>query len=163
VGLFYIRSWYRFDSILIGCALALWLCRSTNSGFRAYFSGAALPFLLWPSTLAWTLWGEVVTHVWYLTVQMILAALILLNLLLSKKTAYLAAFSHPVAGWLGRISYSWYLWQQLFTAFSTPTWLVLRIFPFNLVASLLVALVSYRFIERPFLQLKDRLSQRKGM
>jgi peptidoglycan/LPS O-acetylase OafA/YrhL len=160
VGVFYIRSWYRFDSILIGCVIALWLCRSTNLGFQSYLSGMVLPAFLWPSVIVWTLWGEAVTHVWYLTVQMILAALILVHLLLSRETAYLAAFSHPVAGWFGRISYSWYLWQQLFTAFSTPTWHGLRIFPFNLIASLLIAVASYKWIERPFLRLKDRVSRR---
>jgi len=163
VGIFYIRSWYRFDSILIGCVIALWLCGSTKLELRRYLSGLILPALLWPGILVWTLWGEAATHVWYLTIQMILAALILVNLLVVRDSAYLSAFSHPVAGWFGRISYSWYLWQQLFTAFSTPdsTWHGLRIFPLNLMVSLLVAIASYGVIERPFLRLKDRFSQRK--
>ncbi len=97
------------------------------------------------------------THVWYLTIQMILAALILLSLLLSKDSLYLSTLSHPVAAWFGRISYSWYLWQQLFTVFPTPTWLGLRIFPLNVATSLLLAVLSYRFVERPFLRLREHL------
>jgi len=159
-GVFYERSWFRFDSILIGCAMALWLCRPGGPGrLQSRLSGRVLPALLWPTVLVWTLWGEAVSHVWYLTVQMALAAVILLNLLLSRDPAYLAAASHPVAAWFGRISYSWYLWQQLFTVFSKPAWLGLRTFPFNVATSLLVAVISYRFVERPFLRMRDRLCQ----
>lgn len=162
-GIFYERPWFRSDSILIGCAVALWLRRSERAG-DSNFSQLGLPFsvLLWPTTLGWTLWGEAVTHVWYLTVQMTLATLILLSLLTSKSPIYLSAFTHPVAAWLGRISYSWYLWQQLFTAFRLPAWHGLRTVPFNAVVSLLIASLSYRFVERPFLRMRNHLSQRKA-
>ncbi len=164
LGAFYERSWYRFDSILIGCAIALILSESVNLGkLRAYLSGVALPVLVWPAILVWTIYGESVTQVWYLTVQMILAGLILLNLILARESAYLRAFSHPIARWFGRISYSWYLWQQLFTVFTSPPWLGLRIFPVNVAASLLLAMASQRFIERPFLRMKDRLGQRERL
>ncbi|MFZ0593899.1 MAG: acyltransferase [Bryobacteraceae bacterium] len=161
LGAFYERSWYRFDSILIGCAIALILSESVNLGkLRAYLSGIALPLLVWPAILVWTEYGESVTQVWYLTVQMILAGLILLNLILGRESPYLRAFCHPVARWFGRISYSWYLWQQLFTVFTSPPWLGLRIFPVNVAASLLLAVASQRLIERPFLRMKDHLGQR---
>jgi peptidoglycan/LPS O-acetylase OafA/YrhL len=159
-GAIYERLWFRFDSILIGCAVALVLCQSANiSHLRTYLSSSALPAFLWPGVLAWTMWGEAATHVWYLTVQMILATLILVNLLLSRDSVYLLAFSHPAAGWFGRISYSWYLWQQLFTVFTAPSWHGMRTFPFNVAASLLLATISSRLIERPFLQLKERIGK----
>jgi len=160
-GVYYMRSWFRFDSLLIGCAMALWLCWGKSSGrLTAYLSWRALPVLLWPTVLVWTVWGEAVTHVWYLSIQTILAALIILNLLISKDSVYMLTLSHPVAAWIGRISYSWYLWQELFTIYPTPGWLGLRTFPFNVAASLLVAMMSYKFIEQPFLRMKDRLGPR---
>jgi len=114
-GTFYERPWFRFDSILTGCAIALWLCGSANTGrLRSIISKPVLPVVFWPGVVAWTWWGEEVTHIWFLVIQLIFAALILLHLLLSKATAYLRVFSHPVAGWLAKVSYSWYLWQQLF-------------------------------------------------
>ena len=162
-GTFYERPWFRFDSILIGCAMALWLCSSANvDRLRTLIAAPAIPILLWPTALAWTWWGEAVSQTWFLTVQLIIAALTLLHLLLSQDSAYLRVLSHPVAGWLGRISYSWYLWQQLFAVFDHPARSRLHIFPLNVGASLLVAIISYYWIERPFLQLKDLNSQSKA-
>jgi peptidoglycan/LPS O-acetylase OafA/YrhL len=157
-GPFYQRPWFRFDSILLGCGIALLLCDSIKiDRFRAYFSRSALPIVIWPSVLAWSVWGESFTRVGYLTIQMVLASLILVNLLLSRESLYLLAFSHPISGWVGRLSYSLYLWQQLFTTESYPLWGGLRVFPFNVIVSLVLAAVSYFLIEKPFLKLKDRI------
>lgn len=57
--------------------------------------------------------------------------------------------------WLGSISYSLYLWQQLFLA-PDGTGLI-HLFPLDILLSLLCAVASYHLIERPFLRLRDRL------
>jgi peptidoglycan/LPS O-acetylase OafA/YrhL len=49
---------------------------------------------------------------------------------------------------LGRISYSLYLWQQLFLSPENQT--ITGRFPINFVAAILCAVASYYFIERPF-------------
>jgi peptidoglycan/LPS O-acetylase OafA/YrhL len=54
---------------------------------------------------------------------------------------------------IGVISYSLYLWQQLFTNVQTP---VLGRFPLNLICCLIAAELSYIVIERPFLRLRQR-------
>lgn len=69
----------------------------------------------------------------------------------------------PVITWLGRLSYSLYIWQQLFcTSPSTfgfkQTWL--QGFPGWILASLLAAIVSYYLLERPLLKLRKRLHGR---
>jgi len=86
-----------------------------------------------------------------------LASLILVNLLLSSQSTYLRIFSHPLAAWLGRLSYSLYLWQQLFTIGQYNSWARLRVFPINLIVSFVLASISYYFIEKPFLNLKERI------
>jgi peptidoglycan/LPS O-acetylase OafA/YrhL len=58
--------------------------------------------------------------------------------------------------WVGRISYSLYLWQQLFLVEATPATALVRRFPIDFVLTFACALASYYWVERPFLALKDR-------
>jgi peptidoglycan/LPS O-acetylase OafA/YrhL len=64
---------------------------------------------------------------------------------------------------IGKLSYSLYVWQQLFLG-STSLWLkyqFLTIFPVNIVMVIGCALVSYYVIEIPFLRLKSKFSTTK--
>jgi peptidoglycan/LPS O-acetylase OafA/YrhL len=55
--------------------------------------------------------------------------------------------------WLGRLSYSVYLWQQPFINPRSDAWVCQ--WPVNLVLALAVALASYYLVERPFLRLRE--------
>jgi peptidoglycan/LPS O-acetylase OafA/YrhL len=63
---------------------------------------------------------------------------------------------------LGRISYSIYLWQQLFFSADAPAPSgmlgVLASWPWNLIATLALASASYYVIEKPFMRLGHRLA-----
>ena len=61
----------------------------------------------------------------------------------------------PPIVWLGRISYSLYLWQQIF-CFGREGWLI-QSAPFCLLASLLCATISYYLIECGAQRLRDRV------
>jgi peptidoglycan/LPS O-acetylase OafA/YrhL len=63
--------------------------------------------------------------------------------------------------WIGSISYSLYLWQQLFATASELPELFLR-FPQNFVLSLAAATLSYRFVEQPWLRLRNRFKRPTG-
>jgi peptidoglycan/LPS O-acetylase OafA/YrhL len=66
--------------------------------------------------------------------------------------------SAPVM-WLGGISYSLYLWQQLFLdRWSSAPWAA---FPLNLVLSVILASASYYLVEKPGLKLRERFSPRR--
>ncbi|HLY41351.1 MAG TPA: acyltransferase [Terracidiphilus sp.] len=66
--------------------------------------------------------------------------------------------------WMGRISYSVYLWQQLFFIGSNVPYRAarplgfLQVAPWNLLALVLVASASYFLIEKPFIRLGHRLA-----
>jgi peptidoglycan/LPS O-acetylase OafA/YrhL len=58
----------------------------------------------------------------------------------------------PTVGFIGVLSYSLYLWQQLFLdRYSTRAWCT---FPLNIVLAFALALFSYLLIEAPFLRLR---------
>jgi peptidoglycan/LPS O-acetylase OafA/YrhL len=54
---------------------------------------------------------------------------------------------------IGRLSYSMYIWQQLFLNRDSTAWI--NRFPQNLVAAIAVSVFSYQFIELPFLRLRS--------
>lgn len=66
----------------------------------------------------------------------------------------------PIA-FLGVVSYSLYLWQQLFLDYQSRA--RMNAFPQNLVFAFLAALASWFLIERPFLRLRRRLRRSTGL
>jgi peptidoglycan/LPS O-acetylase OafA/YrhL len=58
---------------------------------------------------------------------------------------------------VGTISYSLYLWQQLFTRETSPVYLGA---PLMIIGAMLAATASYYFVELPFLKWKDRKASR---
>jgi peptidoglycan/LPS O-acetylase OafA/YrhL len=61
--------------------------------------------------------------------------------------------------WIGRLSYSLYLWQQLFALDNgRGAFRFLQQFPLNLALTLLCAFLSYELVERPLIRLGHRLS-----
>nr|MBA3915832.1 acyltransferase [Terriglobales bacterium] len=67
----------------------------------------------------------------------------------------------PVA-WLGKISFSLYLWQQLFlNRWTVEPWTA---FPLNLILALACGALSFYLVEQPSLKLRDRLAgcERRG-
>lgn len=61
---------------------------------------------------------------------------------------YLLWLENPAMNWVGRLSYSLYLWQELFLipGASYPFWLLQR-FPINLGMVFLMAVLSYELVE----------------
>jgi peptidoglycan/LPS O-acetylase OafA/YrhL len=69
------------------------------------------------------------------------------------------ALEFPPIRWVGRISYSVYLWQRLFFAAGTIQPAPWQTFPLNVLETLACACLSYYVIERPMIAIGHRLSR----
>jgi peptidoglycan/LPS O-acetylase OafA/YrhL len=95
------------------------------------------------------------------TLMLLAIVFVFANVLLQEPDTWYHRFlsTRPLV-YLGRISYSVYLWQQIFLTSANTT--VLGRFPLNLVASIAAGWLSYRCIELPFIQIKDRYFHARG-
>jgi peptidoglycan/LPS O-acetylase OafA/YrhL len=101
-GITYIRPWFRFDSILIGCCIALARAQSDAWTRRLKSLAERLPgWLGWSALFVWTLRGEQVSILWYLTLQMLLSGFVLMQLVFAGTPALLLLFSNPLTVHLG--------------------------------------------------------------
>jgi len=155
-GAYYMRPYFRFDSILIGACLALAVV--SNGKYFEWVQTATrnIPAgLLWVLLLAWSAMVSISNPV-YLTVQEIVIVILLAQIIAGASVSSVTLFEWPVLTYLGKISYSLYLWQQLFLVTKEPSWGVLRQFPLNLAIPIALSVVSFHFIETPALRLKER-------
>jgi peptidoglycan/LPS O-acetylase OafA/YrhL len=87
------------------------------------------------------------------SVQAILLTLMVCaSTLADSKFSRLLLSNRPML-FLGKVSYSLYIWQQLFLApTASPRWNSLSLLPLKYLAVLATAYTSYRFMERPFIR-----------
>src|SRR5258708_5968957 len=147
------------DPIMIGCLLAL-------AQEKPRFERAIRPLLRWYVPAAAAIFALIISAylemryrgVYQLTVGVTLesAAIALILIWLTRRPESTAGklFNTPVMVRIGILSYSLYLWQQLFLTTFNTTWT--GAFPLNLLVCFVVAEMSYRLIEKPFLALKSR-------
>ncbi len=132
------------DSLLWGCTLAL------------LTQGRDLKKLVPARASSWLAVGALVATValnvaqpkGYFIAQALLFPVVLIATV-NRPQEWLSRLlqSRPLQ-WVGRLSYSLYLWQQLFFH-SGYDHRILQRFPINLALALACAWLSYRFVERP--------------
>jgi peptidoglycan/LPS O-acetylase OafA/YrhL len=155
------------DALMVGCLAALYANSAAVSRLIAWRPGigrffaallALVPVLLGRSQMfgaADVLMGQ--------TVQALAAAYLILSFTKVREgLTYRLLNTTPMRA-LGVISYSVYLWQQLF--FATPADFgglssPLLVFPLNVLAVLAMAALSYTLVERPLLSLRRILAAR---
>ncbi len=96
------------------------------------------------------------------TLQAVLIPLLLLSTVLHPNSILGRFLESKPVRWIGWISYSLYLWQQLFFGAnfvgSPPRLAALRETPVNLIALLVCATFSYYVVEKPFVRLGHGLT-----
>ena len=84
-----------------------------------------------------------------LPLEAVLIPLMLVATVLHPRTFIGRFLESPPLRYIGKLSYSIYLWQQLFVWTYHPALGVFEIFPLNLVCALICAAASYYLIETP--------------
>ena len=160
----YIQSAFdtRFDALMVGCMIAVLLKRNAIPSFwRGVTSSSMLPLatiaLLMISVYAGEVYIARYRDVVGFAIEPLLVGIFIVQMIaLSSRKGWSWLESRPVR-FLGRISYSLYLYQQL-TLYSTRKALsgfpVIVQFVGVIAVTVIAATLSHYFVERPFLKMK---------
>ena len=152
----------RLDHLMIGCLLAVVLKRGAFSSFwEKACANVYLPLLtvvlLAGSIFFGELWYDRYRDVFGFAVEPLLFAVLVVQLIRFCTSLPWRWIEWPVLRYLGRISYSLYLYQQI-TLYPVRKALAAQPVIIQLAAAIIltvvVATASYYLIERPFLKLK---------
>lgn len=154
----------RIDAIAMGCFFAFYrndiLAKVNIRWNKMIYASIALLFLLpWLSLLAGTSYLSYIFIAFGVltgTIANILIACIIMYSVYGPRNNWYKLLNSKVLNYIGILSYSLYLWQQLFIG--KRSWWVTH-FPQSLIFIFLSALFSYYIIEQPFLRLKSRASK----
>jgi peptidoglycan/LPS O-acetylase OafA/YrhL len=154
-----IRTDARLDGLLVGCVLALLLRNEAVRRFiyRNFPRGA-------PAILLMGLYADLHrTHGFpALTTYLLLALMLASTLIVTEGLSYRALNLRPLV-WIGSISYSIYIWQQVFLLHLPGDMPLgrLNVFPMDLVCVVGVAWASFHLLEGPSIRLGARLIRRQ--
>jgi peptidoglycan/LPS O-acetylase OafA/YrhL len=151
------------DPILIGCFVALNKER-LYAWVRSWPGGTLIPtlmvvvlFVLMP--VAEARLGGFWSATYGTTLEAALVGMVIVVLYFRSDFWCSRLLRTPPFVFIGTISFSLYLWQQLFANANLP---IAHAFPLGIAEAVAAATASYYFIEAPFLRLKDRVANRLG-
>lgn len=149
------RTDHVFDLLLYGCGLAL-LFRDER------WKGRLARWLRAPALAG--LAAGLVVLVWRegpISLEGLCVAGLLAGTVLHPEAPFGRVLELGPLRWIGRLSYSAYLWQQLFfvTVMREPEWP--QRFPLNAALLLAIALASYHLVEQPMIRLGRRVVARR--
>ncbi|MCC6538386.1 MAG: acyltransferase [Bryobacterales bacterium] len=144
------------DSIATGCLLACLQARLEGLGwYRRLFRPAwSLGLLAMVAVLNRYL-GYTVVSVFGRTLLHLGLAVLIHRSVFHKDDRWGRVLNWGPLAWVGVLSYSLYLWQQLFLNRTSTAWA--NAFPQNLVLAVAVAVASYGLVEKPLLRWRSRL------
>jgi peptidoglycan/LPS O-acetylase OafA/YrhL len=157
----------RADSLLVGCVVAVAMMRldlprviggPRAARWLACAGGIALAGLMVSQPLQWS--GYYLG--WFFLVALAAAALVL-GVLTNPDWVFTRVLSWGPLVWIGRLSYSLYLWHYPIYGFVKSERLGLDrtvVIVLRLLLAFVAAIGSYYLVERPFLSLKKRLGNR---
>jgi peptidoglycan/LPS O-acetylase OafA/YrhL len=88
------------------------------------------------------------------------AAMLIHSLVISGRNRLSSIFNHPVLLWLGKRSYGLYVWHWPFFYLCGALRRPALAIPLGLISAIVAAALSYRFIELPFLRMKESIKKK---
>jgi peptidoglycan/LPS O-acetylase OafA/YrhL len=156
------------DAIAMGCILAMTSTYLWQQPLYRRFLQSRYFFLTFLLVLASAILGgrfikqvtgiESIAFVYYflgISLMNIGIVLIIDKYIRYPQTSFGSFLNHKAVAYVGLISYSLYLWQQPF--FNRGSDLTIATIPYNLLAVISLALLSYYLVEQPFLRLRQKV------
>lgn len=151
----------RIDAISIGCLFAIYkdtIIKRFSLHWTKLFYISILslfllryvPFITDNTPFSFIFLALGLTHG---TIANFLIALIMMYSVFGSRGAWFKILNLKVINYIGILSYSIYLWQQIFIS-GSDNWATK--FPQNIIFIFIAAFLSYTFIEKPFLKLKSK-------
>jgi peptidoglycan/LPS O-acetylase OafA/YrhL len=154
-GLRILRTDLRLDGLLIGCALAILMSRPGVRSFILRNFPKETPLVCGALVFFEMHWNPGMPT---LTKYLLVAVAVASTLVVEEGLAY-KWLNARLLVWIGTISFSIYVWQQIFLfniAILHPLG-ILNFFPWSAICALAAAACSYYFLEKPMQRLGRRL------
>ncbi|MEP7337935.1 MAG: acyltransferase [Acidobacteriota bacterium] len=149
------------DGLLVGCIAAL-----VKERFMAISEKAKKTLQITTALCCWCIaylmmtlsFGPSYASMCAFLAVPVMSGIVILGVTIAPSPVAQAVLSSTQARYLGQRSYSLYLWHFLITEYWLPTWPMPKIYamPVAIGISILLAELSFRFVELPFLKLKSR-------
>jgi peptidoglycan/LPS O-acetylase OafA/YrhL len=153
----YFRTDFRLDFLLFGCWAAYFLHGARSRWLRGWVGEV----VGWAAIAGVT--ASFLGYLRFTAAQAFLIPWMLVGTTLNPRGVLGRVLELPPLRYLGRLSYSLYLWQQLFfvkyPGNRTPDLAAVQTWPWNLLVLLAVAAASYHLVEKPLVRLGHRLAR----
>jgi peptidoglycan/LPS O-acetylase OafA/YrhL len=157
----------RADALLVGCLLAVLVKEERWTGvWSAVTASPLMPFVTIAACVVLAVGDQLGIPRYRDVIEFALFpplfAILIVQALALTSTGMWRWLEHPWLRYLGKISYPMYLYQQVTLA---PTRKLLHAFPVVVqlagafAVTIVIASLSYRVVEKPFLRMKDRMSR----
>jgi len=139
--------------VILGCLVALFYQSNVLSGNNFILT---LGFFLFLCSLWLPIGNQVILSQLNFFIQPIGVALILNSVVKNKNSGLVKFLEIPIFIWIGRLSYSIYLWQGLFLKNGPGSVFWIQQFPQNICLTVLCALLSFYLVEKKFIIIKNK-------